>query len=184
MLIGKVAAVTFNGKIDPTAVNFQESYNAGKFLCDFLYYRSLYYAKLKGNANVIFIHIPEDPHGVGMDGMVFIIKQVVRCMLDMQSDGNIKNEDVSRYICQEPACFDEHSNQRNSDHNVNQRDITSDPKELHNANKRDINTSDTEEPHNVKESRKWQCQKLTRKQARNAHRRRKQKWKSRQRKHY
>ena len=162
VLIEKVIEAT-RGKV-PSTVRFQESYNAGDFLCNFLYYRSLHYAKCKGNANVIFIHVPEElPQEVGM----LIIKQVVSCMLDMQSDCDFKDEDVSKFVCPEPAHFDEDSNQRNSDHNVNQRDIT----------------SDTEEPHNVKESRKWHCRKLTRKQARNAHRRRKQKWKSRQRKH-
>ena len=100
VLIKKVIEVTRNPEGLPAAVSFQESYNAGRFLCNFLYYRSLYYANCKGNANVIFIHVPEDPpQGVGMDGMVFIIQQAIRCMLDMQNEGGIEDEDVSQFVC-------------------------------------------------------------------------------------
>ena len=157
VLIKKVIDVTRNPEGLPAAVNFQESYNAGRFLCNFLYYRSLYYANCKGNADVIFIHVPEKlPQGVGMNDMVCIIKQIVSCLLDMQNDDDIKDEDVSQDVCPEPASSDELWNQSDN----------SDPEELHNA----------------KGSRKWHYRKLTRKQARNAHRRRKRKWKSRQRK--
>ena len=84
-LIEKIKNVT--GNISPLC--FQESCNAGNFLCNFLYYKSLYYAKTeRGNANVIFIHIPEElPQGVAEDDMVFVIKQTVCCLLDMQAQG-------------------------------------------------------------------------------------------------
>lgn len=157
VLIEKVTEAT-KGKVDPIAVSFQESYNAGNFLCNFLYYRSLCYAKERGNANVIFIHVPEKlPQGVKMDDMVFIIEQVVRCLLDMQNEGGIEDEDANQFIC--PA--------KKPDECSNQSDINN---ELQNTMNRRSN-------------RKWQYQKLTRKQARSAHRRRKRKWRLRQRKH-
>ena len=162
VLIEKVAEAT-RGKINPTAVSFQESYNAGNFLCNFLYYRSLYYTKERGNANVIFIHVPEVlPQGVEIDGMVFIIEQVVRCLLDMQTEGGIEDKDASQFIC--PA-----NNHFNSDEHSNQSETSN---ELRTTKKRQPNVT-----------RKWQYQKLTRKQARSAHRRRKRKWKLRQRIH-
>ena len=98
VLIEKVMEAT-RGTV-PSTVSFQESYNAGNFLCNFLYYRSLYYANCKDSANVIFIHVPEElPQGVGLNDMVLIIKQIVSCMLDMQNDGDIKDEDVSQCVC-------------------------------------------------------------------------------------
>ena len=83
----KVSNTTSISGIDFT---FRESNNAGKFLCDFLYYRSLYYATQRGNGarNVIFIHIP--PAGnlssdVTAVDFALVLEQIVYCLLDMCS---------------------------------------------------------------------------------------------------
>ena len=66
-------------------VSFHKSCNAGAFLCEFLYYRSLYY---RNCANVIFIHIPEKLlQGVSVEDMVKVLEKIVHCLLDMQSQG-------------------------------------------------------------------------------------------------
>ena len=87
---------------------FQESYDAGNFLCNFLYYRSLYYAKNRGNANVILIHVPEQlPSGVTMDKMVSAIQKTVCCLLDMQAQGDARYEDACHFICPNPTEYSE-----------------------------------------------------------------------------
>lgn len=164
VLIEKVREAT-RGRVDPTVVTFRESYNAGSFLCNFLYYKSLFHAKERDNANVIFIHVPEIlPRGVELDDMVFIIEQVLCCLLDMQAEGGIDDEDVSQFICPKtPFCSDGYLNRRR-----------------HTSRRRLQNTIGGRR---MNIARKWQYRKLSRKQARSAHRRRKRKWKSRQRKH-
>ena len=73
---------------DDANLSFKPSTKAGHFLCNFLYYRSLYYAKLRNSSaqNVIFIHIPPQlPDGVIPKDVALVLKQVVFCLLDMCS---------------------------------------------------------------------------------------------------
>lgn len=83
--------------------SFKESTDAGKFLCDFLYYRSLYYATQRassdGARNAIFIHIPP-VYNLSSDittpaklkqeikNFAFVLEQIVFCLLDMCSSEN------------------------------------------------------------------------------------------------
>ena len=66
--------------------SFRESDNPGNFLCNFLYYRSLYYAKKRDDsANVLLIHIPDYlVQGVTVDDMVWVLGHVIHDLLDMQ----------------------------------------------------------------------------------------------------
>ena len=82
--------------------SFKESKDAGHFLCDYLYYRSLYYATQRGNGakNVIFIHIPPAFNlSVNVTAEDFavhfasVLEQIVYCLLDMcSSDSGNKGE--------------------------------------------------------------------------------------------
>ena len=70
--------------------SFQESTDAGTFLCDFLYYRSLYYASQRddGKENVLLIHIPTAKHlsnGITPEILASVLEQIVYCLLDMCS---------------------------------------------------------------------------------------------------
>ena len=82
--------------------SFKESYNAGHFLCDYLYYRSLYYATQRGNGaeNVIFIHIPPS-YNLSKDvtaedfavDFAPVLEKIVYCLLDMcTSESSSKGE--------------------------------------------------------------------------------------------
>ena len=66
-------------------LSFVDSDDAGTFLCEFLYYRSLYY---RNCTNVIFIHIPDElAPGISIEDVVLVLEQIVLCLLDMQSQG-------------------------------------------------------------------------------------------------
>ena len=74
-------------KIEETTADlcfsFRESDNPGNFLCNFLYYRSLYYAKKR---DVLLIHVPDTlVQGVTVDSMVSVLDHVIHDLLDMQS---------------------------------------------------------------------------------------------------
>ena len=63
-------------------IHLRESHNAGNFLCDFLYYRSLYYAKTeRKSANVLFIHVPRRATKTVTSAIVEVLDQVIRCLL-------------------------------------------------------------------------------------------------------
>lgn len=78
-------------RIEEKTVNwpfsFRESDNPGNFLCNFLYYRSLYYAKKRNDsANVLLIHVPDTlVRGVTIHDMVWVLGHVIRDLLDMQN---------------------------------------------------------------------------------------------------
>ena len=85
--------------------SFKESNNAGKFLCDFLYYRSLFYATERGNGarNVIFVHIPPADNlsrDVTTADFAVVLEQIVYCLLDMCSNG-VQNQDEESYTRKE-----------------------------------------------------------------------------------
>lgn len=63
------------------SLSFHKSTDAGHFLCDFLYYRSLFYAKDK-DTNVIFMHISETT-SVSAEDIALALVQIVQCLLDM-----------------------------------------------------------------------------------------------------
>ena len=89
---------------------FEESNDAGNFLCDFLYYRSLYYAGQRGNGaqNVIFIHIPPS-YNVSSDitaaDFASVLEQVVYCLLDMCTSESGQQKIISRPLKQTPTVF-------------------------------------------------------------------------------
>ena len=66
--------------------SFRESDNPGNFLCNFLYYRSLYYAKKRDDsANVLLIHIPDTlVQGVTFNDMVWVLGHAIHDLLEMQ----------------------------------------------------------------------------------------------------
>ena len=73
-----------DGQIGP--VFLRESFNAGNFLCNFLYYRSLFHASKRHKANVLFIHVPSMLYnGVTDSDLVWVLGHIVRVMLDMLS---------------------------------------------------------------------------------------------------
>ena len=67
-------------------LTLKRSTDADNFLCDFLYYRSLFYSTQRdtGAKNVILIHIPIDlPDGVTTRDMAELLDLVVHSLLDM-----------------------------------------------------------------------------------------------------
>ena len=71
-------------------IHLCKSCDAGDFLCDFLYYRSLYYAKTERNsANVLLIHVPRRAtEEVTSSVIVSVLDQVIHCLLDMVTSFN------------------------------------------------------------------------------------------------
>ena len=65
-----------------------ESTDAGHFLCDFLYYRSLFYHR-----NVIFIHVPEQGNlsadVTGRD-LARVLQKMVHCLLEMCDEEEVQ----------------------------------------------------------------------------------------------
>ena len=75
--------------------SFMESNDAGHFLCDFLYYRSLFYATQRSSGsdvrNVIFVHIPVAYNlssDITASVLALLLEQIVYCLLDMCSSSN------------------------------------------------------------------------------------------------
>ena len=81
-------------------ITLEASCDAGTFLCDFLYYRSLYYrsvynAKERDDGTstrqkVIFIHVPETLNDrVTVPNITDVLAEIVRCLLDAETDPDI-----------------------------------------------------------------------------------------------
>ena len=64
-------------------ISLHQSTNAGNFMCNFLYYRSLYYASKRDSANVLFIHMPTKMTSKHRSTVVRVLDEVVHNLLDM-----------------------------------------------------------------------------------------------------
>ena len=107
-LIKKVNERVSNGT--DLKFSFKESNDAGNSLCNFLYYRSLYYADQRGNdaQNVIFIHIPPAYNlssNVTATDFASVLEQIVYCLLDMCTSESDQQEIVSYPLKQTPTVF-------------------------------------------------------------------------------
>ena len=77
---------SLTSKVSRASISLQQSTNAGKFLCNFLYYRSLYYANARDSAklNVLFIHVPKTLRlKVTTTDIVSVLDDIVGNLLDM-----------------------------------------------------------------------------------------------------
>ena len=74
-------------------LDFQISCDAENFLCDFLYYRSLFYAQQRPDSaeqKVIFIHVPEILYdNVTVQNITEVLVEIVHCLLDAGTDPDI-----------------------------------------------------------------------------------------------
>ena len=77
---------SLTSKVSRASISLQQSTNAGKSLCNFLYYRSLYYARKRDSTklNVLFIHVPKKLRlGVTTTDIVSVLDDIVDNLLDM-----------------------------------------------------------------------------------------------------